>query len=433
MEMDMSSYSSHSSSSTSTLSPPIEAEPSYFRHEDYHWILLAHIVIMSISWIFVLPASIMLIISRSKFRLPVQFSFLVLNAVGVFASIMYNANTPDLYPGNAHHSLGWVVTWIVGVQMILALLNAYAASGDESKGEEEEYRPLNAGEMEKQRYSDDACEGTSLHSSSSITLNGDHENQEPLHDVPLNCAQDAASRLTLKYLPGSFWTKFDGMASTLSGRTLRILGILENVHVRTIMPLGYATFLAGTATYGGLFRGHEIFSGLAHWIKGSVFFWYGLLTLGRWAGCFADRGWAWNVLPAGSKKRYSAEFVESFLILFYGVTNVFLEHLSNWGEAWSMMDLQHLGITVLFAGSGLVSPPLTPVYQVRYVLTANSAACSLKAPKSVTSSTKAPLPEPHHSNQATISAAAWTSPQMKNSALAPHHQPTRSAPTPCQH
>lgn len=35
----------------------------------------------------------------------------------------------------------------------------------------------------------------------------------------------------------------------------------------------------------------EVFSGLAHFIKGGVFFWYGILTLGRWAGCFADIGW----------------------------------------------------------------------------------------------------------------------------------------------
>lgn len=383
MDIDLSSHYTHSSVSASTFGLPIEAELSYFRHEDYHWILLAHIIIMSISWIFVLPVSIMLTISRSKFRLPVQFSFLVLNAIGVFANIMYNANTPDLYPGNAHHSLGWVVTWIVGVQMILALLNAYAASGDENKGAEEEYRPLNAEEMqsgwvagddnyvkEQERDSDDSGEGTSLRSSSSITLTGDHENQDPLHDVPLNRAQDSGSRFTSKYLPGSFWTKFDDMASTLSGRTLRILDISENVLVRIIMPLGYATFLAGIATYGGLFRGHEIFSGLAHWIKGSVFFWYGLLTLGRWAGCFADRGWAWNMLPAESKTRYSAEFVESFLIFFYGVTNVFLEHLSNWGEAWSMMDLQHLGITILFAGGGLVSVSFPSVDQMSYVLTA---------------------------------------------------------------
>jgi hypothetical protein len=38
-------------------------------------------------------------------------------------------------------------------------------------------------------------------------------------------------------------------------------------------------------------RGGQVFSGLAHFIKGGVFFWYGILTLGRWAGCFAELGW----------------------------------------------------------------------------------------------------------------------------------------------
>jgi len=37
--------------------------------------------------------------------------------------------------------------------------------------------------------------------------------------------------------------------------------------------------------------GERVFSGLAHFIKGGVFFWYGVLTLGRWAGSFADIGW----------------------------------------------------------------------------------------------------------------------------------------------
>ena len=37
--------------------------------------------------------------------------------------------------------------------------------------------------------------------------------------------------------------------------------------------------------------GSEVYSGLAHFIKGGVFFWYGILTLARWAGCFADIGW----------------------------------------------------------------------------------------------------------------------------------------------
>jgi hypothetical protein len=92
-------------------------------------------------------------------------------------------------------------------------------------------------------------------------------------------------------------------------------------------------------------------------IKGGIFFWIGILAIGRWAGAFSDLGWAWNVkLPVSGwkAKAPSSEFVESALICFYGVTNVWLEHLNAWGEAWSPMDYEHLSITILFFGGGLV-------------------------------------------------------------------------------
>jgi urea transporter len=48
--------------------------------------------------------------------------------------------------------------------------------------------------------------------------------------------------------------------------------------------------------------GPEVFSGLAHFIKGGVFFWYGILTLGRWAGCFANIGWVSFAISATLQK-----------------------------------------------------------------------------------------------------------------------------------
>lgn len=88
-----------------------------------------------------------------------------------------------------------------------------------------------------------------------------------------------------------------------------------------------------------------------------MFFWLGLLTLGRWSGSFAELGWAWNVRPKQNDKKWrpSAEFVESFLIFLYGSTNIFLEHLGGWGGKWTAQDLEHFSITVLFIGGGLVS------------------------------------------------------------------------------
>ena len=48
------------------------------------------------------------------------------------------------------------------------------------------------------------------------------------------------------------------------------------------------------------------------------------------------------------------EGVESSLIFIYGISNVFLEHLSAWGEAWIAQDFEHVAISVLFIGGGLV-------------------------------------------------------------------------------
>ena len=85
-------------------------------------------------------------------------------------------------------------------------------------------------------------------------------------------------------------------------------------------------------------------------------------------GCFADLGWAWNFKPCRAEVGQwkaslpSAEFVESFVIFLYGSTNVFLEHLATWGEAWSVMDLQHVSISIMFFGGGLVGQEETSTH-----------------------------------------------------------------------
>lgn len=74
-------------------------------------------------------------------------------------------------------------------------------------------------------------------------------------------------------------------------------------------------------------------------------------------GCFASLGWAWN-FQVYDKPRWrtsiTMEGVESFLIFIYGVTNVFLEHLSAWGGAWAPQDFEHVAISLLFMGGGSV-------------------------------------------------------------------------------
>lgn len=49
------------------------------------------------------------------------------------------------------------------------------------------------------------------------------------------------------------------------------------------------------------------------------------------------------------------EAVECSVIFLYGITNVFLEHLTNWGKEWAPQDFEHVAISLLFIGGGLVS------------------------------------------------------------------------------
>jgi hypothetical protein len=51
----------------------------------------------------------------------------------------------------------------------------------------------------------------------------------------------------------------------------------------------------------------------------------------------------------------SAEFTESFVIWLYGASNVFLEHLGAWGGQWDPQDFEHVSISIMFFGGGLVS------------------------------------------------------------------------------
>lgn len=93
-------------------------------------------------------------------------------------------------------------------------------------------------------------------------------------------------------------------------------------------------------------------------------------------GSFADFGWAWNVKPGADmgprwKLRIpSAEFVESFVIALYGITNVWMEHLAAWGSAWHPEDLQHLALTFLFFFGGVLGM-LVESKQVRELLSAH--------------------------------------------------------------
>ncbi|KIY02896.1 uncharacterized protein Z520_01361 [Fonsecaea multimorphosa CBS 102226] len=360
--------------------------PSYAGLGQHQNVILAHVVLMVLAWFFILPIASMFSIGRSKLALPVQFLFLIVNGLGLLFGIVYNLNTPDLYVHNAHHSIGWIATWFMTAQVIASLLFAYSRRGKQHPapvGERAAFLPVSVENMAQHnrrppyspyRWSGDSGQGTdtssTLHSrDGSPTVVGrrdtfdDFEKPEPVPDSE----DDEDLQLPQQPSKQSRWLRISFIDKYLSARiphlvssqVLRVVEIVYNVVDRLILLLGFIALVTGFITYCGLFRANNVFTGLAHFIKGGIFFWYGLLTLGRWMGCFADLGWAWNLKPTRTEvgqwksKIPSAEFTESFVIWLYGATNVFLEHLAAWGGEWSAQDLEHVSITIMFFGGGL--------------------------------------------------------------------------------
>ncbi|KAK2612164.1 hypothetical protein QQS21_001894 [Conoideocrella luteorostrata] len=324
---------------------------TYFALIDGHDIIYAHITLM--------------------------FAFIAINGLGVFLAVVYNAQTPDLYPNNAHHKIGWIATSVMLAQVLIHLVGRLAGTVvgryHLKQNQTHAYNPIPFGECQlslsgqsqdegADRLSNDNGQdtepGTESSRSSSLSTSDSEEHlhrdeEKHLYENEIDEADNVGS-MSLPFLPSN--TVASKAMYIVSSWTWKYLDLLYSAIDRTILLFGFVALTTGIVVFGRFFENQAIYSGLAHWVKGGVFFWFGLFTLGRWTGSFADVGWAWNLRPVIRKQTRwcpSAEFVESGLIFFYGSTNIFLEHLGSWGDEWSSQDLEHLSITILFIGGGL--------------------------------------------------------------------------------
>ncbi|KAF7191518.1 putative membrane protein C3B8.06 [Pseudocercospora fuligena] len=373
-EMDM----SHGSGPTPVDEAPEHKMASYFRHPEHFGWNLAHTSLTVLAWFVFMPLAIFLSIARSRYHLPAQILFHIVNGLGLLTGFVYNHSTPDLYENNSHHPIGWVVTTFTIVWTLMSTYVAYSEYKTSRRASLEHARTLNALNVSHfdrlRQYNDevsprdsrDSGQGTERNSAS---LFGSRQNSsEHVYQKPEDFSDDGGfdeededpekqgflGNNRLDRFVSKNVRKLSSKRATTAVRGTQI--VLEKL----LLLLGFLAMTSGFIVSGGLFRDRQIFSGLAHYIKGGIFFWYGLLTLGRWMGAFTEFGWAWNIRPQRpvvSKWKAaipSAEFTESFVIWLYGATNVFMEHMNNWGKGWSPSDLEHLSITVLFFGGGLL-------------------------------------------------------------------------------
>lgn len=264
-------------------------------------------------------------LARSRYTLPTQFVFLATNALGVVFSMIYNANTPDLYPNNAHHKLGWLVTWVLCAQGVVSLLGrlagAFSNKGSNNglgAAERLGFLPVSQAAMDEHRRlhsscyspvsrdSNDSGQGTEPRTESlrSHSFSSSPDLVSPTAECPTHKEfhdDDDELEPDLPAAPrsGAFRNFVAKVGAKISSRAWKVLIFGYNFVDRTSLILSFITLCTGVITYGRLFEGSGIFSGLAHWIKGGVFFWLGIFTLGRWSGSFGELGWVSSYVRPG--------------------------------------------------------------------------------------------------------------------------------------
>jgi hypothetical protein len=205
----------------------------------------------------------MLSVARSRYTIPTQFLFLIVNGLGIFLGIVYNTSTPDLYANNAHHKIGWIATWVVVAQVIVGLIYAYSGQSRVRMGagyERAAFLPVSAqnmmqhdnahssGAIHEYRWSGDSGQGTSR----PTTPDGDDEGfTKPEDEEDL----DESTPLSRGWLRSSFLDRFflSRVPGLVSSRVLRVLRIVYNVIDRIILPFGFIALTTGGITYGGIF------------------------------------------------------------------------------------------------------------------------------------------------------------------------------------
>lgn len=333
-------------------------------------LLWAHVFLNILSWCFLYPISLTLSVAKSKAYLPVQLFQYGIFVMALISLAIYGSSAPsDLYPNNSYSKMSIAMFFMSSLHLSAAIVKAcakWAVSMKQAPMDGAQYVLANMAPV--LRRSRDSGHG--LDSDSSITAGDEFDTHSDLDSesdlifpidtgAPVsrnNNSAGASSRLMARVMSNSrvnaVVTRFDSAA--------RVVYAILN---RPMFVVGISYILVGAATGFRMGLANKVFNVLAHFIKGTIFFLYGILTLMRYFGAFADLGMAWNCLPVKKSKNLQAgkkhwsfptmEFVECLLIFIYGCSNVFMEHLGNSTGAWSHKDLQHASIAFMYFGGGL--------------------------------------------------------------------------------
>ncbi|KAI5813823.1 hypothetical protein BZA77DRAFT_334726 [Pyronema omphalodes] len=363
-------------------------ESYFFAYPSHKGWLYLHILFMFLGWVVVLPLSISFFFISFRLYLQSQIAFIAATAVGAAFGSIYKGLTPDLYPNNAHSKFGYFLYFLIALQIFLVAVGRIieASCHARSSGQVRFMRVPRVSSDGIGRHSRDSGNGGSfsLNSSTENLTEAEgyshynhsseaDEDEDPLvekWDSENNQRQKSWFKTRLHDFSHYISLQLEKFLSRytpwlITPRISRFFNHLNRFLLLLFIPLGFTATTTGLITASGIFKASSVFNGLAHWIKGGIFVHYGFITLLRYLGCFSTLGWHWPIVP--STDGISFETIESSLIAIYGFSNLFLEHLAAWGGKWTHGDLQHLGISFMFLGCGvlgllvgMVAPKGTP-------------------------------------------------------------------------
>ncbi|VEU20397.1 DEKNAAC101346 [Brettanomyces naardenensis] len=389
-------WTSYNTTTYFTLSTPYKSQ------------LWAHLFLIIISFAFVYPFVMVLNNLDSNWYLPALTVQAIMSIVSVLCYSIFIHNVPDLYPNMAYSRMItglFVLTliqyasaiiyvakrWLEGGPRFPAAAHYVAASQGENENDNDNEESTTFG---KHIPLSDLGSG----SRSSSPGNGDrHSPSSTLYDrdsfdidgrLPSSSGPMATTSATDEEegpfvfgarelrRKGRFADRRDSILEKvfqypLIERSVHIFGFIATVIFKILNYGMFAYFLVliptGIAGLNLLGKANRVFNLLAHFIKGGVFVTLGIVSLSRYLGAFTRMGGAWNYsYVTEDDKRHSLwlriqprdsmitfEMIESSLILFYGSTNIFLEHLAAAGGPWAAKDLQHVSIAFMYIGAGL--------------------------------------------------------------------------------
>lgn len=217
----------------------------------------------------------MLSLTSSLYTMPSQFVFLLLNDTGVLVGVLYNLYTPDLYPGNAHHSIGWIVTWVSTAHFIVSMIGwvARCRRGHDST---ETLPFMRLPTDEEHADSSFAADNNLLARRCRISNDSEQDAGPNTDSLPGNSTSSSSLEEATPMSRADKETDVPGhghgraplgsfaptgklalrATMAVSSRLWKHIGIGYKIIDRFILPLGFIAFTTGIVTYGRFFVSH---------------------------------------------------------------------------------------------------------------------------------------------------------------------------------